>query len=149
MEWILANKEGLIILGAIILIAIVAFAIYKYMKLEQVTVTKKKISTSHWVIPFVIFSLFGFTAIAVYVQIRTGIELSSTLITCFFAFCTGELWMLASIKKAKIYKDADNDGIPDEIDDHVDIDESSNYNRGVNDALQKINELLNSEREDH
>ena len=102
MEWILANKEGLVIFGAIILIAIVAFAIYKYMKLEQVTVTKKKISTSHWVIPFVIFSLFGFTAIAVYVQIRTGIELSSTLITCFFAFCTGELWMLASIKKTRL-----------------------------------------------
>lgn len=102
MEWILANKEGMIVFGVIVLIAIVALAIYKYMKLEQVTVTKKKISTSHWVIPFVIFSLFGFTAIAVYVQIKTGIELSSTLITCFFAFCTGELWMLASIKKTKL-----------------------------------------------
>lgn len=102
MEWILANKEGLIIFGAIVLIALVALAIYKYMKLEQVTVTKKKVSTSAWVIPFVIFSLFGFTAIAVYVQIRTGIELSSTLITCFFAFCTGELWMLASIKKTRL-----------------------------------------------
>lgn len=102
MEWILANKEGLIIFGVIVLIAIVVLAIYKYMKLEQVTVTKKKVSTSHWVIPFVIFSLFGFTAIAVYVQIKTGIELSSTLITCFFAFCTGELWMLASIKKTKL-----------------------------------------------
>lgn len=102
MEWILANKEGLIIFGVIVLIAIVALAIYKYMKLEQLTVTKKKVSTSHWVIPFVIFSLFGFTAIAVYVQIKTGIELSSTLITCFFAFCTGELWMLASIKKTKL-----------------------------------------------
>lgn len=102
MEWILANKEGMIVFGVIVLIAVVALAIYKYMKLEQVTVTKKKVSTSHWVIPFVIFSLFGFTAIAVYVQIRTGIELSSTLITCFFAFCTGELWMLASIKKAKL-----------------------------------------------
>jgi hypothetical protein len=102
MEWILANKEGLIIFGVIVLIAIVVLAIYKYMKLEQLTVTKKKVSTSHWVIPFVIFSLFGFTAIAVYVQIKTGIELSSTLITCFFAFCTGELWMLASIKKTKL-----------------------------------------------
>ena len=92
----------MIIFGVIVLIAIVVLAIYKYMKLEQVTVTKKKVSTSHWVIPFVIFSLFGFTAIAVYVQIKTGIELSSTLITCFFAFCTGELWMLASIKKTKL-----------------------------------------------
>ena len=108
MEWILANKEGMIIFGVIILIAVVALAIYKYMKLEQVTVTKKKISTSHWVIPFVIFSLFGFTAIAVYVQIRTGIELSSTLITCFFAFCTGELWMLASIKKTRLKNGEDS-----------------------------------------
>ena len=110
MEWILANKEGMIVFGVIVLIAVVALAIYKYMKLEQVTVTKKKVSTSHWVIPFVIFSLFGFTAIAVYVQIRTGIELSSTLITCFFAFCTGELWMLASIKKAKLKNGEDTIG---------------------------------------
>lgn len=102
MEWILANSEIALLFSAIIVIAIVALAIYKYIKLEQITVKKKKISTSTWVIPFVIFSLFSFTGIAVFVQIRTGIELSSTLITCFFAFCTGELWMLASIKKSKI-----------------------------------------------
>ena len=101
MEWILANSEIALLFSAIIVIAIVALAIYKYMKLEQITV-KKKIKTSAWVIPFVIFSLFSFTGIAVYVQIRTGIELSPTLITCFFAFCTGELWMLASIRKAKL-----------------------------------------------
>ena len=102
MEWILANSEIALLFSAIIVIAIVALAIYKYIKLEQITVKKKKIKTSAWVIPFVIFSLFSFTGIAVYVQIKTGIELSPTLITCFFAFCTGELWMLASIKKSKI-----------------------------------------------
>lgn len=118
MEWILANKEGLIVFGVIVLIAIVVLAIYKYMKLEQVTVTKKKISTSAWVIPFVIFSLFGFTAIAVYVQIKTGIELSSTLITCFFAFCTGELWMLASIKKTKL-KNGDESSVLNNIIDNI------------------------------
>lgn len=118
MEWILANKEGLIVFGVIVLIAIVALAIYKYVKLEQVTVTKKKISTSAWVIPFVIFSLFGFTAIAVYVQIKTGIELSSTLITCFFAFCTGELWMLASIKKTKL-KNGDESSVLNNIIDNI------------------------------
>ena len=37
-----------------------------------------------------------------WIQIKTGIELSPTLITCFYAFCTGELWMLASIKKSKL-----------------------------------------------
>ena len=110
---------------------------------------KKKNRESIWLTVFIVISVFGFTGLAVWLQFCVHMELSSTLITCFYAFCTGELWMLASIKKAKIYKDDDNDGIPDEIDDHVDIDESSNYNRGVNDALQKINELLNSEREDH
>lgn len=107
MEWILLHKEGLAIVGAIILIALVGFLIYSYVKLEQITVKKKAISTSKWVIPFVIFSIFFFTAIAVFVQIRTSIELSPTLITCFYAFCTGELWMLASIKKTKL-KSPDN-----------------------------------------
>lgn len=102
MEWILANSETIMIIGAILVVALIALIIYKYMKLEQIVVKKKKISTSAWVIPFVIFSLFSFTGIAVFVQIRTGIELSPTLITCFFAFCTGELWMLASIKKSKL-----------------------------------------------
>ena len=37
-----------------------------------------------------------------YVQIKSGIELSPTLTTCFYAFCTGELWLLATIKKAKL-----------------------------------------------
>jgi hypothetical protein len=102
MEWILANSEIVLLFGSIALIAVVVLAVYKYMKLEQITVKKKKIKTSAWVIPFVIFSLFSFTGVAIYVQIRTGIELSPTLITCFFAFCTGELWMLASIKKSKL-----------------------------------------------
>lgn len=105
MEWILSNKEGLAITGAIILIALIGFLIYNYIKLEQITVKKKTISTSKWVIPFVIFSIFFFTAVAVFVQIRTNIELSPTLITCFYAFCTGELWMLASIKKTRIKGD--------------------------------------------
>ena len=63
---------------------------------------KRKKGTRGWVIPFVILSIFSFTATAVWVQLVIQIELSSTLITCFYAFCTGELWMLASIKKSKL-----------------------------------------------
>lgn len=58
--------------------------------------------TSKLIIFFVIASIFTFTGLAMWVQIKTGIELSPTLITCFYAFCTGELWMLASIKKSKL-----------------------------------------------
>lgn len=110
---------------------------------------KKKSYRSTFIILFVIVSVFGFTGLAIWLQFSGNVELSATLITCFYAFCTGELWMLASIKKAKIYKDVDNDGIPDDVDDFIDYSQVDNYNRGVEDALQKINELLNSEREDH
>lgn len=71
-----------------------------------------KFHLSKLIIPFVILSIFVFTGIAVYTQITTSIELSPTLITCFYAFCTGELWMLSSIKKTKInhnnYSNTDN-----------------------------------------
>ena len=63
---------------------------------------KKHSKTSKLIIFFVIASIFTFTGLAMWVQIRTGVELSPTLITCFYAFCTGELWMLASIKKSKL-----------------------------------------------
>lgn len=63
---------------------------------------KRKIHLSKLIVPFVILSIFTFTGLAMYIQIASGIELSSTLITCFFGFCTGELWMLSSIKKTKI-----------------------------------------------
>lgn len=62
----------------------------------------KKFHIGKWIVPFVILSIFIFTGLAMYVQIVSGIELSPTLIGCFFGFCTGELWMLASIKKKKI-----------------------------------------------
>jgi hypothetical protein len=58
--------------------------------------------TSKLIIVFVIISLFAYTGLAMWVQIKSGIELSPTLTTCFYAFCTGELWLLASIKKSKI-----------------------------------------------
>lgn len=62
---------------------------------------KKKRSTRKWVIPLVIISIFAFTGIAIWLQYATSTELSSTLITCFYGFCGGELWLLASITKTK------------------------------------------------
>lgn len=62
---------------------------------------KKKRSTRKWVIPLVITSIFAFTGIAIWLQYATSTELSSTLITCFYGFCGGELWLLASITKTK------------------------------------------------
>ena len=58
--------------------------------------------TSKLIIAFVIVSLFTYTTAAIWLQLRIGVEVSPTLTTCFFAFCTGELWLLATIKKTKI-----------------------------------------------
>lgn len=68
---------------------------------NEVWIKKKKHSTRKWVIPLVIGSIFIFTAIAIWLQYATSTELSSTLITCFYGFCGGELWLLASITKTK------------------------------------------------
>lgn len=69
---------------------------------EEVWVKKKKRGTRRWVIPLVILSIFTFTGVAIWLQYATGLELSPTLITCFYGFCTGELWLLASITKTKV-----------------------------------------------
>ena len=100
---------------------------------------KKKRHMSKWIVIFVILSIFSFTAAAMYVQIVSGVELSATLITCFFTFCTGELWMLASIKKTRINHDIDNDGIPDEEDPYID----PVYIKEAEEALEKLKRNMN------
>ncbi len=100
---------------------------------------KKTSRLSKWIIPFVIISLFTFTGLAIYLQFVTSVELSATLITCFFAFCTGELWMMASIKKTKIKNQFIDD--PDTPEDESQIDFDS-YNQGVEDTLAKVREML-------
>lgn len=106
---------------------------------------KRKKGTRGWVIPFVIFSIFTFTAVAVWVQLVIQIELSSTLITCFYAFCTGELWLLASIEKTKIkinYYDIDNDGVPDDEDDYID----PSYIQELEEAVDKLKEKMKNNK---
>jgi len=49
-----------------------------------------------------------FTAGVLYVFLRVGSE-PATLIGAWFTFTTGELWMLASIKKKEINNEGDYD----------------------------------------
>lgn len=100
---------------------------------------KRKVHLTKWIVPFVIISIFTFTGLAMYVQIISGIELSSALITCFFAFCTGELWMLASIKKTKINNNFVDD--PKTPEDESVI-YSEIYNQGYEDAMKEISKKL-------
>lgn len=100
---------------------------------------QKKMTLSRLIIPFVIVSLFTFTGLAIYLQFVTSVELSSTLITCFFAFCTGELWMMASIKKTKIKNQFIDDPNTPEDESQIDFDA---YNQGVEDTIAKIKEIM-------
>ena len=74
--------------------------------------------TSKLIIAFVIVSLFTYTAAAIWLQLKIGVEISPTLTTCFYAFCTGELWLLASIKKSKIANGQKSRAYDAEIDNY-------------------------------
>ena len=74
--------------------------------------------TSKLIIAFVIVSLFTYTAAAIWLQLKIGVEISPTLTTCFYAFCTGELWLLATIKKSKIANGQKSRAYDTEIDNY-------------------------------
>lgn len=63
--------------------------------------TKGKFSSA--IVSLVILLNVLFAAAVLYVFLQTGSE-PMTLVGCWFAFTTGELWLLASIKKRKIDK---------------------------------------------
>jgi len=65
---------------------------------------KKKGRFSKFIVTFVILLNVLFTAAVLYVFLNVGSE-PTTLIGAWFAFTTGELWMLASIKKKEMGKD--------------------------------------------
>ena len=68
---------------------------------------RKKNRFSKFIVTVVILMNILFTAAVLYVFLQTGSE-PMTLIGCWFAFTTGELWMLSSIKKTKVKKEGEN-----------------------------------------
>lgn len=65
---------------------------------------KKRGRFSKFIVTLVILLNVVFTASVLYVFLRVGSE-PTVLIGAWFAFTTGELWMLASIRKKKIKED--------------------------------------------
>lgn len=74
----------------------------KLLKLKKKQ--NKKGRFSKFIVTFVILLNVVFTAAVLYVFLRVGSE-PTVLIGSWFAFTTGELWMLAGIKKRKIKED--------------------------------------------
>lgn len=56
---------------------------------------------SKWIVSLIVLLNVGFTVAVLYTFLRVGTE-PVTLIGCWFAFTTGELWFLAGIKKKEI-----------------------------------------------
>lgn len=69
-----------------------------YSELAEVTVMHK---FSKWIVALVILLNTGFTGVVLYLFLRTGNE-PTVLIGCWFAFTTGELWLLSGITKTKV-----------------------------------------------
>lgn len=71
---------------------------------------KKKVKNLDKYVVFCFSNIIIFTITAVVVQVTTGMELSSTLITCFYGLFGGELLALARIKILKLKKGEDGYG---------------------------------------
>ena len=70
---------------------------------------KKKQHFSKAIVALVVLMNIIFTGAVLYVFLATGNE-PATLVGAWFAFTTGELWMLSSIKKTKVKKGDNEDG---------------------------------------
>jgi hypothetical protein len=60
---------------------------------------------SKWIVALVILLNALFTGAVLYLFLRTGSE-PTVLIGCWFAFTTGELWLLSGITREKVRTNA-------------------------------------------
>mgnify|MGYP001204853136 FL=1 len=66
---------------------------------------------SKLIVALVILLNTGFAGAVLYAFLRVGSE-PTALVAAWFAFTTGELWLLAGIKREKVRRDADSrDGV--------------------------------------
>lgn len=68
----------------------------------------RKTDFSKVLVLFIIIANVLFTAAVLWVFLQTGSE-PAALVAAWFAFTTGELWLLAGIKKEKLRKEKEND----------------------------------------
>ena len=78
------------------------------MSKKKVTKKEKKGGFSKLIITLVVLMNIIFTSAVLYVFLKTASE-PVALVGAWFAFTTGELWMLSSIKKEKVKKGDNED----------------------------------------
>ena len=72
---------------------------------EQYYPSKNGTRVSNIVLIIVILAIILYTAAAFYLQFTTGLEISSTLTTLWYAFWTTEILVLGGIKISKVMTD--------------------------------------------
>jgi len=66
---------------------------------------------SKWIVALVILLNTGFAGAVLFTFLRVGSE-PTALVAAWFAFTTGELWLLSGITREKVRRDADfRDGV--------------------------------------
>ena len=73
---------------------------------------KKRASTIMLIV--IVVAIIAYTVASFWVQYKTGIQVDSTLTTCFYTFWGSELVLLAGIKTSKIIKGSQNDNVENE-----------------------------------
>lgn len=70
---------------------------------------RKKRRVSNFVLVIVIIAVVAYAVADYVLQKTTGVEISPTLTTCWYAFFGTELFALAGIKVSKIIRNSNND----------------------------------------
>ena len=78
----------------------------KLLKMTNKDKKKKQGRFSKFVVSLVILLNVVFATAVLYVFLMTGSE-PTALVGCWFAFTTGELWMLSKIKRDKVKENED------------------------------------------
>ena len=65
---------------------------------------RKRIKTATKVLIVSVLNIIWFTVAAILLQFKTSVELSSTLITCWYTFWTCEIFAIAGIRIRKVMK---------------------------------------------
>jgi uncharacterized protein with PQ loop repeat len=89
-----------IVIGGIAALLLVGVVIVTIWSLQKVKFSKL-------IVTAVVLLNVGFTAAVLYTFLRVESE-PTALIGCWFAFTTGELWLLSGITREKVRRDADS-----------------------------------------
>lgn len=66
---------------------------------------KHKRKVSNIMLAIIVIAIVGYVILNFYLQLRTSVEISPTITTCWFAFWTAEIIALMGIKVSKVKKD--------------------------------------------